>query len=302
MISEVTRGQAYVHFESLELSFTPSPGVRTNGISVSMNGTEFKADSLTLSPSIASALLNLGSIYGAINQNPEANAKLAENLNFTADVRGLFSGDLQLSRSSGAATEDGESRSKIDLALEKMDMKKVSQWADLPVELGGSLSFESDLLVSMAMKAQPEGDYLLTMDRLNMPPSTVPTPLGPLSLPALSLSQVQLKGRWVGESFIIEEGQFGKSGEPLFGRIKGQMGLRIEPVRGASFEPRFGSYNLNVDMTVAKSLKDQLAIAFIMLDNVQSDAGGGRSRYLFRAMGSSLTSGQPAQISRLTQF
>jgi hypothetical protein len=57
-----------------------------------------------------------------------------------------------------------------------------------------------------------------------------------------------------------------------------------------------------VDLTVAGRIKNQLSFAFILFDNAKSDAGGDKTRYLFRALGPGLMSQQPPQITPISQF
>ncbi len=46
--------------------------------------------------------------------------------------------------------------------------------------------------------------------------------MGPLTLPDLKLSTVELKGRLAAGRFVIETGTIGKPGDELYGTIKGK--------------------------------------------------------------------------------
>lgn len=302
-ITAATGNKAFVQFDSLSLTLMPSPGVRTEGLSVVVSGADLRADSVTIAPSLLSVLANIFTVVSAASGSQEASIRLAENLSFDISADGLFKGDASLSRSSGTATEQGVERSRVRLAANKLNLTEVSRFAGWPIELHGHLELRTDMQLTMSLAAQPEGDYVLAIDRLSLPASTIPTQMGPVSLPALALNRVQFKGRWVEGTFFVEEGQFGQSGDPMYGRLKGQIGMTLTPGQGGrGMEFRLGSYNLNVDLTVTKPIQDQLSFVFLFLNNAKSDAGGGRARYVFRAMGASPTSGSPPQITRMNSI
>jgi hypothetical protein len=120
----------------------------------------------------------------------------------------------------------------------------------------------------------------------------------PVNLPTLTLANVDLKGRLSGGTFIIEDGRFGQGQDPLYGRIKGQIGLQISKV-GPRMVPMLGSYNLTVDMNISRKIEKEVGFAFLLFDSAKTPTATG-SHYLFRALGQNFAA--PPSITRLSSF
>jgi hypothetical protein len=302
VVARGTGNQIYLTFDTMDLHLIPTPAVSAGGVSVETAFPPLEAKWAKITPSLFSMIFNLRTILKAQKGDPEASRAMMGNLGFSVDAEDILGADVDLSFGPGKKGERGE-RSRVALAIDDLNLSKVQDWADLSVKIQGRADLETDMQIALDFQDQPEGEIALNVKKFNLPASTVMVPMGeganmPVSLPHLTLENVILKGRLVGGNLIIEEGVFGNSRDPVFGRIKGQMGLRFQP-SGGSVIPILGNYNLTVDITATKAVEKDLGIAFLLFDSAKTPTNNG-SRYLFRASGSGM--GSVPQITRLSSF
>ena len=293
-VARATGNQVYAQFKELDVHLIPTPAVSATEVSIETGLPPFEAKWAKFTPSLLSALLNIRTLMNA-GSDPAASRAMLTKLGMDLDLEGVFGGEIDLSISPGKKSDSGTERSRVSLVVDELNLGEVQDWADLPVKMQGKANFETDMQISPEFAEQPEGDYSLTISKFNLPASTVDTPMGPLNLPTLTLANVVLKGRMIGGNLMIEEGQFGSSSDPIYGRIKGQLGLRFAP--GAP--PMLGSYNLTVDLNASRAIEKDIGIAFILFDSAKTATSTG-SRYLFRAMGNG--PGGVPNITRLSSF
>ena len=301
-ISRATGGQVYLQFESMDLNLLPTPAVSATNINVNTAALpDLQAKWMKLSPSWMSLIFNVWSLKKAAGGDAEAAAKLQTRLGANIAAEGLLGADVELKIRPGSTSDQGADRSKVSLAVEKLNLAEFQKWSDLPVKMSGQANLDTSLQFTPGFSEQPEGDYDLRIQKFNMPAGTVMVPaegaVFPINLPTLTLQNVVLRGRLVGGKFIIEEGTFGNSKDLINGRIKGQIGLRLQPM-GAQVVPQLGQYNLTVDLNVANAVGKDLAVAFIIFDNAKTPTATG-NHYLFSATG--IFGGAP-MISRIGAY
>lgn len=298
-VASATGNQVYLQAESINLHLLPQPAVSATNLSLETNLPRLEAQWAKVTPSIFSILFSLPTVIQAARGNPEASRALPSKIGLSVDAEGILGGELSVKLRSGSKSEQGRERSRVSLTLESVGLKDVQEWAGLDVPMTGKADVESDVAYVPSFEEQPEGDYQIEIDKFVLPASNVPTPMGPLAVPTITLAKVVLRGRLVGGNLIIEEGQFGQSNDPLYGRIKGQMAMTLQPM-GPNIVPNFGAYNFTVEINANALILRDLSIAFILLDSAKESAPGGGAKYLFRATGQGL--GPPPSINRVSTF
>ncbi len=273
-VSKVTQNQVYLQFDNLRMSLFPSTGVALDRVYLEgQNIPPLKAQELVFTPSISSL----------ISQKPAG----------TVNAKGFMGGDVEVSLKPGTKSDNGVERQKITLNAKSLSLKDIREMAQLPMMMTGSASVTSSALVDLTFQEQPDMDLTLKIDKLNLPTSNVQTPMGPLTLPDLKLSSVELKGRWSAGQFLIEEGLIGKDNDEVHGKIKGSIGLQIQNRNGA-FIPIIGGYNFEVDLNMRKSFQDKANLFLSFVDQYKTPTAEG-AQYKFKV--SATDSQTPPNIS-----
>ncbi|MFN8792099.1 MAG: type II secretion system protein GspN [Bdellovibrionales bacterium] len=273
--SEVAKGsnnQVYFQFDSLSLSPVP-PGLRMDKVQVeSAQMAGLKADEVVVRPSISGLLRGLP--YGSLEAN------------------GFLRGHLNVKVGSGEPAEGGQSRSRIELAAQKISLRDLRGLIGLPVPLQGNLDIQSQALADFTFQAQPEGDLEVAIARFELPPSSVQTMMGPLTLPEVKLGQVNLKGRLSRGTFTIEQGDFGKTGDELQLSLKGTLQITLQNL-GGQIVPIIGGYNLDVDLRTQPGFQQRAGLFLSFVQSHQKSPG----QYRFKIAAQSMN--LPPQISTL---
>lgn len=247
--SQVTRlsgNKVFLQFEELKMSIFPSPGMKVEQVFVEAQGVPgVSAQEIRFTPSIG----------GLIAQKPYG----------SVSAKGLFKGDVQINVKSGTRTETGVERQKVEISAKKLNLQDLREVARLPVMMRGKLDLESVALIDLSFSEQPDMDVNLNISQFELPPSNVMTPMGPLTLPDLKLSTVELKGRLVGGKLIIETGQIGKEGDELRGSITGNMDVTMTNNSGA-ISPVLGGYTFNVNLRAKRNFQDRAALFLSFID------------------------------------
>ncbi len=300
-VAQATNNQIYVQSETLDLHLLPTPAISAAALSIETTLPPLEAKWAKVTPSLFSVLFNIRSLM-KMQTEPEVGRAALARVGISIDAEDVLGADVDLSMGPGKKSDSGKERSRVSLAIENLNLGRVQDWADLPVKMQGTAALETDVLFSPDFQEQPDGEILLKVSKFNLPASTVMVPMEgasmPVNLPALTLANVVVKGRMAGGQLIIEEGTFGQSSDPLNGRIKGQLGLRLQPA-GTGVYPVLGSYNLTVDLNATRAIQKEIGIAFLLFDSAKTDTPSG-FRYLFRAQGNGMA-GMPS-ITRLTSF
>ncbi len=305
-IGQASGNQVYAQAERLDLHLLPQPAVSATNLSLeTMAFPPIEAAWAKVTPGLFSLLFNIGTLQRALSGDPEAGRSLSNKVSISVSAEGVMGADVDLSLSPGKKSEKGSERSRINLEIEKLDLAKASDWASLPMRIQGHANIDTDMLLTSDFSEQPEGDFELKISKFSLPSGTISVPMGeasfPINIPSLTMDNVIFRGRMVGGSLVIEEGLFGKGSDPLSGRMKGQMALRLLPT-GQTVTPSFGAYNLTVELNTNAMIQKELGFAFLPLDNAKASTSGGGARYLFRATGQGIGMAYVPQITRITSF
>lgn len=303
MVARGTGNQIYVQFDTLDLNLLPVPAVSAKNVSVDTPALpSLQAKWMKFSPGWGSILFNIWSIKKAASGDAEAAAKLSTRVGATIAAEGLLGGDVDLKIRPGSATDKGDERSKVSLAIDKMKLGELQKWSDLSVKMEGQASMDATVQFVPGFTDQPEGEIDLRIKKFNMPAGVymAPTDTGamPINYPTLTMENVVLKGHLVGGKFFIDEGTFGQSKDPINGRIKGNFMVRLNSM-GGQIVPQFGAYNFTVDMNASNQVYKEAGFAFFILDNTKSQTASGY-HYLFTAVGPGI--GMPPQITKADRF
>ncbi|HEY8269615.1 MAG TPA: type II secretion system protein GspN [Pseudobdellovibrionaceae bacterium] len=259
--ARVSGNRLFLQFEELKMSLFPTPGMKFEQIFVETPGIPgVSAQEIRFTPSIG----------GLISKKPYG----------SVDAKGIFKGDVQINVKSGTRTENGVERQKIEINAQKLSLQDLREVARLPVMMKGSLNLESSALVDLTFTEQPDIDVKLNMNQFELPPSNISTPMGPLTLPDLKLSTVELKGRLVGGKLIIENGQIGKEGDELRGHITGNMEITLANA-GGSLSPVLGGYTFNVNLRTKRNFQDRAALFLSFIDAYKTATPDG-AEYKFK--------------------
>ncbi len=264
-VSRLSNNSVYVQFEKLKMSLFPQPGVKMDQVYIeSIRTPAISATELVITPSVR----------GLIQQKPYGHVS----------AKGLLKGDVDVQVGKGSKTENGAERHKIEVSAKKISLHDLREMANLPILLKGQLNLESTALADLTFQEQPDIEMNLSINQFELPPSNVNTPMGPLTLPDLKLSTVELKGRLAAGQFVIETGTIGKPGDELYGTIKGKIGLTIVN-RGNSFGHQIGAYNIEVDLKTKRSFQERAALFLTFIDGYKTPTSEG-SQYKFKVSAS----------------
>ncbi|MGE5086719.1 MAG: type II secretion system protein GspN [Bacillota bacterium] len=260
-VAKITGNSVYVQFERLKMSLFPQPGVQMDQVYIeSIRTPALSAQELTITPSIS----------GLIQQKPYGHVA----------ARGLLKGDVDLSVGKGQRSDNGVDRQRIEVSAKKISLHDLRELANLPVLLKGQLNLETTALADLSFQEQPDMELNLTIQKFELPPSNVNTPMGPLTLPDLKLSSVELKGRLAAGRFVIETGTIGRPGDELQGTIKGDIGITIVN-HGNGFAHQIGSYNFSIDLKTKKAFQDRAALFLSFIDGYKTPTVDG-AQYKFK--------------------
>jgi len=260
-VARVTNNKIFLQFEELKMSLFPTPGMKVEQVFVETQGLpSISAQEIRIAPAVS----------GLISQKPYG----------TVDAHGIFKGDVQISVKSGARTENGVERHKVEINAKKLSLQDLREVARLPVVMKGKLDLDSTALIDLTFTEQPDVDVNINISQFELPPSNVNTPMGPLTMPDLKLSSVDIKGRLAGGKLIIENGQIGKEGDEMRGTITGNLDLTLANT-GGIINPVMGGYTFNVDLRMKRNFLDRASTFLILVDQFKTPTAEG-AQYKFK--------------------
>lgn len=260
-VAKLTQNQVYVQFEGMSMQAVPTPGVDLTKVYVETQGfPPLKADEIVFTPSI----------FSLFSQKPAG----------TINAKGFLRGDLTASLGSGPKSDSGVERQKLVLSAKSLALQDIKDLANLPLLMRGNVSIESTALADLTFTEQPDVDLVLRIEKFELPTGNIETALGPVTVPELKLSSVQLKGRLSAGRFNIEEGIIGREGDELRGTIKGGIGLTLSN-QGGRITPIIGGYNFDVNLNLKKNFYDKANFLFAYVDQFKSPTADG-VRYAFK--------------------
>lgn len=265
-VARLTGNTLFLQFEDLKMSLFPTPGMKFQQVYVEPSGfAGVSAREIKFAPSIT----------GIIAQKPYG----------SVSAKGLFKGDVWINVTSGSRAESGLERQKLEISAQKLSLQDLHDVARLPVMMKGSLNLETSALIDLTLSEQPDVDVNLNISQFELPPANVMTPMGPLTMPDLKLSSIEIKGRLAGGKLIIENGQVGKDGDELRGSISGNLDLSLANVGGA-VTPVLGGYDFKLDLRAKRNFQDRAALFLSFIDNYKTATPDG-AQYKFRVSATS---------------
>jgi hypothetical protein len=264
--------------DDLGFAMNPSPGIKLSGVEANIATPPLPIASLSIFPAIYPTILNFQNPYGS------------------AALEGFLGGNIEATRAQGDKIPDTEfnkeaielnvSGLKIEDVLALLKNLTITRPISVPVILKGRIDLTSNSVIDPTLSEQPEIEFNLAGQKLEFPPQSVPTMMGPLSFPKITWSEVYLRGRLIAGELIIEEGKIGKKGDPLFAKIEGKIAIRIDNRGG--IKPLPGAYDFNIDLNMAQSVDSVLGLLLTPIAGNYKRAWttGAGSTYTFRAWGS----------------
>ena len=276
-ISSLTNRKVFLQFDSMSLS---PIGPKLTLEKVFVESSDF--------PTLTSDLLSLNpSLMSLISRQPEG----------SITAQGLFKGDVQISVSTASKSEAGAARSKIELQAKELNLKDIREFTNLPVPLLGKLNISSTALADLTLTEQPEMDLNVTISQFEMPSSSIDTfATGPILLPTLKFSSVEMKGKLANGKFTIESAKIGTAKDEFYGDIKGDFGLTLRNENNV-VRPIFGAYNLDINLKANTAFYQRANFFFLSIaDRYKSEVPGG-VQFKFKLSGASF--GPPPTYSPL---
>jgi hypothetical protein len=205
----------------------------------------------------------------------------------SVEAKGLFQGDLEVNLKSGTKSESGLERQKISLKADKMSLQELRSLGNIPVMLKGQININTLAQADLTFSEQPEADLNVEINKFELPPANIATPMGPLSLPDLKLTKVELKGRLSNGRFNVETGTLGKEGDELTGVIKGGIAMTLSNTDG-HIAPIMGAYSFDIKLNVKPSFQDKASLFLSFLEAYKAAGPNGGASYSFKVGAPSL--------------
>lgn len=282
-IMSATGNRIYFKAQGLNIGLLPVPSVSGNNVTVDVQGAStIEASELTIRPSLLSLwALRSGDIW---------------KVSGSVSAEGLWGGNIHLSMSPAGTNDQGAAKSHLAADGQSIHLKDLENlFGNLPITAQGQASFQSTFDFYPGFEDQPEGQLSLVSQPLKIPPSNIPTDLGVVPIPGLNWSQVQMKGHLSNSTFVIDGVTLGTSKDPVYGRIKGQMNVRVDR-RG----PSIGNYDLTVELTFSRDARRAFQSFLSFIDSHKQELRGGGARYLFRARATNVN--MPPSLESVSRF
>ncbi|RYZ78688.1 MAG: type II secretion system protein GspN, partial [Proteobacteria bacterium] len=270
-VARLTGNKLFLQFEELKMSLIPTPGMRFQQVYVEATGfSGISAQEIKFTPSIG----------GLIMQKPYG----------TVNAKGLLKGDVQISVKGGPRSDGGLERQKIEVTAQKLNLQDLREVARIPVMMKGKLDFDTTSLVDLTFAEQPDVEITLSISQFELPPANEPTPMGPITMPDLKLSSVEIKGRLAAGKLIIESGTIGREADELRGTITGNIDITLTNM-GGGVTPVVGGYDFRIDLRAKRNFQERAALFLSFIDNYKTALpDGGQYRFRVNATNTSPSS------------
>ena len=300
-VSKTTNNRVYIQFDKMHLNpFTASLSfdkllVETPQISTLVT------DELSFSPSITAlfsqkpggTLSAKGILKGEVTVHLVPTSSGSSSTTSSATNKNSKSSK---SENKGSTPELKVDRYKIDAQAQNLSLKEIKEVMGLSLPIKGSLNLITSANADINFIEQPEMDLTLTINRFELPPSSVSfQSFGRISLPEIKLNQIELKGKLANGKFQIETGKIGNNKDDFFGEIKGDIEVTIQVINGQP-TPQFNSYNLSVEMKANTAFKEKAKFYLSFLDGYKKDLPDGT---IYKMKIQASTMDMPPQITPL---
>ena len=272
---------AYLQFNDLSLGLFPTPSVQLKDLVVTLRQTpEIQMDEVVARPHIPSFL--------AFKQG------------VSTDIKGFLGANIEAQLKQTGVTEDNQPLFAFEADVSGLNIEEaLSTFAPtlrLPLIASGQINAVLKGSSPQQMDRNTESEFSLTSNNVNLKNIVLDTPLGPLQMPDVKLSQLNLVGRLVNQELIIEESRIGGDGDLVRARIKGQV-----PVDFGRRGPQLAGYNLKVEVRLSSQgvneIKARVGDVFGLLQPSQT-AGGSAPTYTLNLQSSSMY--RPPRINKTT--
>jgi type II secretion system protein N len=252
-VAKLTQNQVYLQFSNPGLSLFPQLGLKLENVRVETQfAPPLKAEKLSVAPSIASLL--------------------AFKPGLSIYAEDLLGGDVSLTSRRSKMKESQAPAESFSLSAKNLDLLQVAKLARLPVQLKGEIELGSDGEIDITWKEQPSITMTLQGKKIQVPPDTIPTAMGPLNLPDLNFSSIEIEGELKGGKLLIKKGTLGSPSDDLYGTVKGSIDLSISNSGGRpALMP--GGYDLQLNINVKEALEKKVALFLIICDSVKKKNG-----------------------------
>lgn len=280
-ITQVTKGQVFVKFDTLDIGLIPQPSLELSKVVVdSAFVPELNIGRLAVSANLAGLLTFKPGVNMAANQ--------------------LMGGDLYISTRGGDKVVVNKkpidrNKQKVFVEIAKIDLAQASRAAQLPLSLSGKLSGDIESHLDPEFQEQPSMNVDLKVSKALLPGGNLNTPFGPLPLPRLNLNNIVLKAAMDNkpnkkDSLQITNFQLGKRGGDIFALVNGKIDVRFSRI-GNNIRPNFGSYDLTVKLQIGPKAQGSLGP---FLGFIKAHQKGGNN-YAFRMTGTNFN--QPPRLT-----
>lgn len=259
-VSRLTQNKVYLQFEDMHLN-PVTASISMDQVKVETSEIDgLNIDSLSASPSLM-----------ALFKRQPGGKLIAE---------GFLGGSTEIKLTPLEKLDNGALKANVTLSSENISLKNMRETLKIAIPLNGSTKIDAVVTADMSFREQPDGEVVIVIDRFEMPPSMVNTPIGPLNLPEIKFNQIDVKGKLSNGKLQIESAKLGSSTDELSGTLKGDIDIRFENIGGQP-RPRMGGYNLSVDLASKPAFQEKNRSLLGLIDQFRRDDKG-VSRYSFK--------------------
>ena len=261
-IARSTKNQVVLQFEDLSLKLLPFPGFQMSQIVVTtpfMSG--LKVDEMTITPAASS-------IFG--------------NIGMTAQLNGVMGGNLQFFVKVLEQTDQGDIKLDARLITQSISIQEFLQMVSPKINIDGLFNFQTEGQLDSSFETQPDFKIKTQTQNFQLQELSVPTPIGPFPVPAISLKGIVMQANLREGQFQIESLELGQEGDDIVGQINGFVDLQIRKrMNTTQFLP--GNYNLACRLMFKSHLENHFKALLNILDLSRHKKG---NTYSFRVVGS----------------
>lgn len=256
-ISKATNNQVFVQFRDPGFSIFPSLGFELQEVNVETHFLPpIKAQSLTVAPSI----------LGLITFKPGV------KLNATK----IMGGDLDLS-----LQQSGKTNQIVNVESENLELGEILNLTKIKLPITGKVNMVGSADIDGSFVEQPKAELDIQINKFDLSSDSIATPLGPLNLPPLSLSKVNIKGEMKDGRVTIEQLTAGQSSDEMQANVRGRLDVRVQ--QGMIMQA--GVYDLEIRITAKESFKQKAGLFLSFLNAYQKPGSDGSTVYAFRIKG-----------------
>lgn len=254
-VIEATNGSVTVQFEDLGVSFFPF-GVKLKNVYVNAPMMpELKAESLAVSPMM----------WGSITGSPGLKVRLG----------GIFDGGIYASAQK--ESKDKAEFLKLNADWNSLSVKDLLKLQNINLPIKGGIDGElENVKIDLKFSQAPSGKVIIKSKGLEMPSAPIASPMGPIELPNLKFSQIDISSTLKDKDLNIETGMIGSSKDDIYANLTGRIGVQINAYPGG-VQTQFNNYKLNLELRVKEKIAKSgyLPLALGFLEKCKTGGSGG---------------------------